>query len=757
MAQEGVLVPGVDPEKDEQAFAAYRHRMDSIRQHRPTVALVLSGGGAKGMAHLGVIRLLEELNIPVDLVGGNSMGALVAGLYALGYSADELESLVRSFDWSMMMSDNVPKRYIPQSVRADRERFPLNLRFHYDDLDYAARIEEMRRHSKMAEKADLDVGRQRIAQSLMGIPDGLLEGFNIRNVLASTTVGYQDSLSFLDLPVPFFCVATDLYRPAAKYWTSGNLLDALRSSMSIPIFFRPVRIGDMILVDGMSVDNYPVDIARAMGADIVIGSEFAVEKGLEDFNDLSTLGYRNLTIWSDWATDKCLADTDIDIRHDLESKGYGSLSFDSESVDGIITEGVANAEAHRAELESLAKRLGPRQRETRPHTNILKERVRIGAITCNGLTPEEEKRLLGRHSGTQDNLWGAQEIQNILARIYATGAFESVTYRLEGASEPYRFVIDCRKGQTNMFSLGLHADTDEYLYFDGAVGIGTERLSGWRITTEFKIGSNPELDLTLAYKPLRLLPLIGLTVRNRIVNYTVAEGQTLLWNAGADLFLKDVNLSRGKMKLGLSAEMSPLRQDYTSHWISGFVNAGFDTFDDGAFPHRGVRTGANGRYVFAGMAGGRWISPYGIVQGNFSAAIPLGRFTVQPTVYAGWSSSTTTQVSPLHSLYAGGFLASRYYEFQVPYIGYRHGAFASGQKQLMAQLDLRAALSSKAFISLQGAGLMTDGAAGTQAPDSSYAIGLEAGLKTIAGPLKLNVNRCSSTGWGAFLSFGMDF
>ena len=129
------ILPSADPVADSIAFAKVRARMDSIRQYRPTVGLVLAGGGARGLAHLGVIKYMEELGIPVDVVTGTSMGGLVGGLYALGYKHDQLDSLVRAIEWPVMMSDNIPSAYTGYRLRKYRDKFLVRIPFHYDDED----------------------------------------------------------------------------------------------------------------------------------------------------------------------------------------------------------------------------------------------------------------------------------------------------------------------------------------------------------------------------------------------------------------------------------------------------------------------------------------------------------------------------------------------------------------------------------------------------------------------------------------------
>ncbi|MBQ5416944.1 MAG: patatin-like phospholipase family protein, partial [Bacteroidales bacterium] len=154
--------------------------MDSIRQHRPTVAVVLGGGGARGMAHLGVLRYIEEMGIPVDMVGGTSMGGLVSGLYSLGYGAGYIDSLVRAIDWTVMMSDKIPDSYQTYKVRKNKERFAVTIPFHYDNEDMRSRIERQLGYDKNYEQSDTrtgDMGQEMMAKIGLGLPDGFLFGF----------------------------------------------------------------------------------------------------------------------------------------------------------------------------------------------------------------------------------------------------------------------------------------------------------------------------------------------------------------------------------------------------------------------------------------------------------------------------------------------------------------------------------------------------------------------------------------------------
>ena len=269
---------GIDPKEDSLAVARMRERLAQISTYRPTVALVLCGGGAKGTAHVGVIKRLEELKIPVDLVLGTSMGGLVGALYSLGYNADQLDTLVRSIDWNWALTDRLSRKYISYNDMKYKEKYMISIPFYYEKDYYKLKIADENRFDPLPKKDILHIGAdskdntEMLKNNLLGsLPSAYIYGQNVSNLISSLTVGYQDSIDFQSLPIPFACVATDLVSGKAKIWHSGNINTAMRSTMSIPGVFAPVRTEGMVLVDGGLRDNYPTALAQEMGADVIIG------------------------------------------------------------------------------------------------------------------------------------------------------------------------------------------------------------------------------------------------------------------------------------------------------------------------------------------------------------------------------------------------------------------------------------------------------------------------------------------------------
>ena len=785
-------MPSVDPAEDARAITRMRARMDSIRQYRPTVAVVLGGGGARGLAHLGVLRYMEELGIPVDMIGGTSMGGLVAGLYSFGYGEHYLDSLVRAIDWTVMMSDRVPDDYLTYRVRRNKERFFIDIPFHYEKEGLSERVKRQLQieatYSKVKTRTS-DMGQEAMNKIGLGLPDGFLFGYNVRNTLSSVSVGYQDSLKFDRMPIPFFCVATDMVSMKEKNWTEGHIVDAMRSTMAIPLYFRPVRIDNMVLTDGGTRNNFPVDIAREMGADIVIGSEMPVHRTLTDLNTLANLAQQNITMMSSDAAAINRERTDILLQHELP--GYTMLSFDSESVADIIEQGYALAKENKEAFAAILRRvqgepapLGKR----RPAIDIGRQDVLVHDIRIEGIPENEQKYLIDPLFLQRDGYYNREEVERILAMIYGTRAFESVTYRLEGSGEPYTLVFECQKGQTHEFSAGVHVDNDEVVYASLRLGLNTRKLYGPRFTTELKIGNNATAIFDFAYKPLRHLPTVGIATKTSYLNLTYhdmgLDAKIKAINTRFDAYLEDSRFIYGNFRMGYTFDLEPYENyldpiiwwkdyDFKSNWHSVFATLRADTLDDGYFPTRGIRGGINGRYVFGGYS--VYLEDYETLPEDFfegpvphyatvlfdaTAAIPLSeRFTFQPMVYAGWNSHYNGMMNLMHVVTAGGTLAGRYMEYQIPFFGYGTSFHLMQRFSLMGRADLRWQFSHVNYLSLQVAHLRNSYY--FQDLFKQYfgetAVGLEFGRKTIAGPLQIGFHWCHDRGFGATLGFGLVF
>lgn len=299
-------------------------RSQVIDENRPKIGLVLGGGGAKGAAEVGVLRVMEAVGIRPDYIAGTSIGSILGGLYANGYSAAELDTLMRSQDWLTLIGDR--------------------------NTDYKKKI--VSEDSTAYYIFGFPVMRKKKNPDTNGV--GMLRGDHILELLDSCT-NLPDSISFDNLPIPFRCVAYDLKKNEEVVLDRGNLPLAIRASMAIPGAFKPVRIDDMVLLDGGLINNLPIDVVREMGADIVIAIDLTQHKR-ESWNLPIESG--GLVDWLLTRPDlvkynQNLDSADIYINPDL--RGYGVTSFSKTSVATMIELGESEAWKHFEQLNALKK------------------------------------------------------------------------------------------------------------------------------------------------------------------------------------------------------------------------------------------------------------------------------------------------------------------------------------------------------------------------------------------------------------------
>ncbi len=721
----GMAMPTMDDPVRRRAYSAddsvsvaiVRHRMDSIRQYRPTVALVLEGGGAKGAAHVGVIRYLEEIGIPVDMVLGTSMGGLVGGLYALGYSGTYLDSLLRSIDWNLAMSDKVSREYISYSENKYREKFVLSFPFYYSkkNVDPEAGHEDLEFGDERSGRKRLGFGARESGEALKenlagSLPSGFIKGQNVFNIITSLSVGYQDSLSFSNLPIPYGNVAADLVKGDALYWHSGRFNTAMRSTMSIPAVFTPVRHGEMMLVDGGLRDNFPAGEARLLGADIVIGVDLSGErKTADDINNLADV----LGQWSDML-DRAAYDANVkllDVRVHPDMTGYNILSFEPAAIDTIITRGYAAALACSDTLAYFKRMLSGARTElhNRPATDVNVIPVAIGGVEIRGVTGRNREILMKSIDVHPGDTLDRRALEDVVAQIYGTKAFEYVTYELEGSCEPYTLVLNCKSGPIHRFGIGLRADTEEIVSLMLNLGLNTYGLYGSKLDFNAKIGGNPYVGVVYSFDGINMPTLnvsadvkwtnidllndMGMGLSNMRLKYFNTTQSVYLSHMKWSLFDLNAGLRNRYFKVrSISNELSSssyisnldysqLDNDYLSLYASGRG----DTLDDGYFPHRGFTMGAEYEWVF--YARPNRIENFHVVSFDVRGVVSA------PSVFAWIPSFALRFVIDSSRMlaftnYMGGSMAGRYFDQQMAFIGINN-VVPMGDIMTLARSDIR--------------------------------------------------------------------
>ena len=770
---------GIDPKADSVAVAQMRERMEHVRQYRPTVALVLSGGGAKGLAHIGAIRYVESLGIPVDMVLGTSMGGLIGGLYALGYDVDEMEELVKGIDWNWVFTDRVSRKYVSYSDTKYKEKYMLSIPFYYEKDYYRMKVmdeyryDPMHKHEVLNIGADNDSGSDFFKKNLLGsLPSGYIFGQNVSNLISSLTIGYQDSTDFKDFPVPYTCIAADMVSGKTKIWHSGKMNDAMRSTMSIPGIFAPVRVDGMVLVDGGLRDNYPAGLARDMGADIIIGVDLSDQrKTYMDVNNIGDILSQGIDMMMRDGMEKNLEIPDVKIKPDL--KGYHMMSFSPQNADTIMLRGYRAAMAQDSLLREVAKKTSGIYEPARkkPALGMRQDSLVIANVDVVGVLPREKEILKDRLHLKYGQKISRNDLDEIIARIYGTQAYDYVTYELQGKDEPFDLVINCRKGPVHQFGLGVRADTEEIVSVLLNVGLNAHKLHGHMFDFTAKISANPYAGFHWSYDIPKFPTFNGnASIRWTDLNMLNLGNTRLNFNylmAKQELYLSNIKWKQLDVRAGLRNEvirMGRVQCDLydcydlrlmANDFVSAFLDAGTYTFDDGYFPTRGVSAGVSYAWTFAGFP--NQFDNFHTIAADAKVVVPVGDvFAFIPSFDCRFLLGDEVPVPYMNVV--GGSLPARYLDQQMPFVGVTH---MSAMKNILTvfRTDFRFKLVKNHYIT----GILN------YARDShtfqTYANGpgyfgaaAEYSYDTIFGPLSANIHWSDMTNKvGFYISAGYNF
>lgn len=770
---------GIDPEADSASVAAMKQRMDEIRKYRPTVALVLSGGGAKGAAHIGVIKHIEELGIPVDMVLGTSMGGLVGGLYALGYTVEQMDSLVRNMDWNWIFSDKLSRRYISYTDMKYKEKYMLSIPFIYEkDYFRMKRYDEYRldqvKHDAFHLGADYEDGSEFLKKNLLGsLPSAYIYGQNVSNMISSLTIGYQDYMNFQNLPVPYVCIAADMVSGKAKIWHEGKINDAMRSTMSIPGIFAPVRVDGMVLVDGGLRDNYPASLAREMGADIIIGVDLSgARRTYMDVNNIGDILGQGIDMLGRDAYEKNVTIPDVKIKPDLHE--FNMMSFNARSIDTILVRGAEAAMAQDSLLRKVAEMTsgGYSKQRKKAAINFHSDSLVIADVEIQGVLPREEDILKSRLKLKFGQKIAREELDDIIAKIYGTQAYDYVTYELLGEMEPFKLVLNCRKGPVHQLGLGVRADSEEIVSVLLNIGLNVHKLHGHMVDFTGKISANPYLQFHWSYD-LPSIPTINASSYVRwtdmdMLNFGSNRLSLNFFSAKQEVFLSNMKWKTFDIRTGLRNEVFDIRNlkssevigDYdlsmlTNDYMSLFVDARADTFDDGYFPTRGFKAGASYSWTFAGIP--KNVNRFQTITADAKVVVPISeRVSFIPSFDCRFLIGQDIPVPFFNAM--GGSLPGRYVDQQLPFIGITN---VTAMKNILTiyRTDLRVKVFNNHYIT----GIFNyvrdcDYFASYAYWPGHYGAGLEYSYDTIFGPLSANIHWSDITGKvGVYLSAGYSF
>ena len=427
-------------------------------EERPKVGLVLGGGGALGFAHIGVLQALEELQIPVDYIGGTSMGSIVAGMYASGMSPDEIERQFTSLNWWDVLKDRSPYPYLDYRRKLDDRRF-MGMEFGLKDWQVV-------------------------------FSPGMAHGQKLNNVLENFCINSAGITDFDQLNIPYRAVATDLRSGTSIVLDSGNLAEVMRASMAVPGAFTPVRMGDMVLVDGGILNNIPVEVVKGMGADIIIavdvGATSAAKSADSDFRSLGAVVGRTYSLMQRPDQEKQLALADLVVAPDLSDASASQFH----KAGNIIPAG-------RKAAEQLSKELGQYAVDSATFSTYLEkqrlkhiEEILITAVAIAGNKAVSETVIRERIKTMEGPLvFGA--VRGDLNRIHGMGDFQTVTADLQPNDDGFELIYKTAEkfwGPT-------------YLHFGTKIEITTDAAALWSLLLNYTrtqinpLGGEIQIDL----------------------------------------------------------------------------------------------------------------------------------------------------------------------------------------------------------------------------------------------------------------------
>ena len=654
-------------------------------QERKKVAVVLSGGGAKGVAHIGAIKVIEEAGIPIDYVVGTSMGSIIGGLYAIGYTSEQMDSLVRAQDWMYLLTDATDRREELLAKKQKSEQYALSIPFKKKPKD--------------------------------AIKGGIIQGRNLAKLFSELTEGYHDSIDFQKLPIPFACVSHNLVDGSEYVFYNGKLALAMRASMSIPGAFQPVHWNNMVLVDGGMSNNYPVDIAKKLGADIVIGVD--VQEGLAPADKLNTLSevlgqIINLMVENKY--EENVANSDIHIK--VNASDYSAASFTSEAIDTLLHRGEVAAREQFDSLILLKKKIGiPDQYIAKRHGPFIipqKEKYNI--------VPEIDP---GKKPANSINVGVRFDNESLAALIFNTNVY-------------------LNEKQTRDMSLTIRLGRESLGRLDYTV---KPFNSKWNVNWAYQIDYN-DLDLynygkkTCTYSFLHHLGQFNISRSWRSIRFSLGGRYEYF-------HFNDFLLPPGYTEL-----TDVENEDF-------FVYYGqmqFDSYNRRTYPTSGMKWEVNAALHTDNLVkyNGRTAMP--ILSASWEAAIRLrNRLTLIPWVCGrAIIADDDYYTFPVVNV-VGGNAAKRFLPQQMPFVGIDYMQI-TGSKTMIGGFKLRQRMGNNQYLTFTGnVGLQSDDWQDLF-DNNMWGGGITYGYDTFIGPLEATFSYSNITKeLGAYISLGYNF
>lgn len=649
-------------------------------QVRPKIGLVLSGGAARGLAHIGVLKALEEQGIHIDAIAGTSMGAVIGGLYAAGYKVDEIERIAKEMDWQQVLSDQPPRKDVPFRRKQDDRDFLIKQQLSFRD------------------------------DGTLGLPIGVIQGQNLSMLLESLLVHTSETRNFDKLAIPFRAVATDIVTGEKVVFSKGHLPRAIRASMSIPAVFAPVDVDGRLLVDGGMVDNIPIDVARSMGVDRVIavdiGTPLLKRKELTTVVDVLNQSTTLMTRNNSEAQLATLTSKDILVEPPLAA--YTSADFGS--VNELIDAGYRATQTLSSRLASLRR---PPVDDTDIALSIARQPGQRNPIITEVRIENDSKvsDSIIRHYVRQSlgEPLDLEKLKDDMGTIYGLDYFDQVEYRIvrqkKKGEDDNALVIHAlgKRSGTDFLRLGLNLSDD--MEGDSAFNIGASyRINGinklgaeW--LTRLQVGDKQEL-YTEFYQPLDVgsryffAPYLSADAQNIEAvqdNDPIAEYRRERYGYGFNVG-RQIN-NNGEIRFGIGQRWGKTKVHIgnsnlpTDTFSEGFyeLKYSFDTMDNVDFPNEGEDISVTLRQFDTSLGSDE---RYQQMEFKLDKALTFGQDTV---VLGGYYGRTFNDIDTVTSSYLLG--GARQLS------GYRQDAL-SGQNYTLGRLIYYRRMTERSLLPL---------------------------------------------------------
>lgn len=703
---------------------------------RPKIGLVLSGGGAKGFAHVGVLKVIEEAGIPIDYITGTSVGSIVGGLYAIGYNASMLENIIQNQNWEELLSNSFKREYISAITKEEQSRYLISLP---------------------------------IETKKISIPSGLLNGQNVMEFFTYLTYGYHDVIDFSKLPIPFECIAADIATGEEVVLKKGFLPKAIRASMAVPAAIAACEIDGRMLVDGGIVNNFPVDRCREMGADIIIGIDIQDDLMAKDkIKSIPDVISQLTSLMSIEKSEKNRKNVDFLIKPDIS--GYSASNFDTESAIALMKRGEEAAQKMLPQLIRLRDSLGiiPVFKKTRelPNDSTL---IDVNRIEVEGTDKTNIVSFMGKMGIIKDKRVTLQHIRQSVSRIYAAGNYESVDFRISGGIKK-TINITVKESSTQRLNVGLHYDTDLKAAALINTTVYSDRISGSNLSLDAKLSSFPmfsaRYSLDRGWKPG--FTGAGSFTSDRIwgyengsksseINVQMINLQVATQSVIFDAFRISIGASLEHFRFGAIIGTPDVTELKDGTFYNYFAKLKLDDLDKPYFPTKGWAMEGNFKLVTDNGWTYTGKSPVVLTGFTVKGAKQISnRLTLLPSFYSQFTLATTAPV--YYKSYIGGIQRTNYFGVYIPFTGLRRMELSADNVAIVS-LDLRLRLWQKVFVSVNpNIGMYGDSISPFIEGNFIVGGGASIAYDSVVGPIEFNLSTSNiNQKIAAFFSLGYCF